>query len=210
MAAAMRPPLTFVPNPVDLTPLRRTLRRVAGAHPDRVPACTQILRAAIADLEAVAVPVVDTSPTGTADPVPPARTVPLSLSIDRRHRTRTGGYWQSPFRYRGGLSASVELALPPLDAWTPATVAELLAAARVALRVRGATGACRVSAHGNDSSWRPETVTLCVRIGSLRARALLAVDCGCRHVPSEVLEALHQAVPGLTSLRGALEYARAL
>ena len=131
--------------------------------------------------------------------------MPLPLYIDRRHRTRTGGYWQSPFRYRGGLSASVELALPPLAAWTPATVAELLAAARVALRARGATGACRVSAHGDDSSWRPEMVTLCVRIGPLRARAFLEVPCGCRHVPSEVLEALHQAVPGLTSLRWALE-----
>ena len=187
----------FAPDPVDLTPLRRTLRRVAGAHPDRVLACTQILQAAIADLEAVAA-----APRAVSR-VSPVRTVPLHLQIDRRHQTRSGGYWQSPFRYRGGLSPIVELALPPLAAWTPATVTDLLAAARGALRARGASGACRVSVQGDGPYSRPEMVTFCVRIGALRARAFLAVSCGCPHVPTEALEALSQAVPSLRSQRWA-------
>ena len=52
----------------------------------------------------------------------------------------------------------------------------------------GATGACRVSAQGDNSYHRPSMVTLCVRIGHLRARAyFLAVNCPCRYVPTEAL-----------------------
>ena len=42
-------------------------------------------------------------------------------------------------------------------------------------------------------------MTLCVRIGALRAWAFLAVGCGCRYVPTEALEALSQALLHLRS-----------
>ena len=139
---------------MDLTPLRARCGASRG-HPDRVPACTRILRAAIADLEAVAVPVVDTNRTVTVNPASTGRTVrdagPLSIVGIGRAPAGTGSSVQLPRRPQPQREAREA----PLYAWTPATVAELLAAARVALRARGATGACWVSAHVNDASWRP-------------------------------------------------------
>lgn len=204
----------FIPDPIDLAPLRRTLRRVA-ARPEHLDECHRIINHAIADLEAVAktaaaqarfqamLAEVEAVIGYPLDQGSPSRVHLLSIDIDRWHRTRRGGYWYHPFRCRGHLSSVVELATSPLSEWTTKTVTEVIAAARAALIARGATGTCRVSLRF-DHPYVPDTAVLCVRMGQLRACvAIHKGGCWCQRLPTELLEVLGQARPPGKSARWA-------
>ena len=177
----------FTPDPIDLTPLRRTVRRVA-IRPEHRDECQRIITHAIADLEAVEV-----VPGDPVDEVAPSQAHRLSMFIDRRHRLRRGGYWQSPLRFRGHLSV-VHLATRPLSEWTAETVGDVIAAARAALVARGATGRCRVALRFDDT-YAPESAVLCVRMGRLRARVDIDKGgCWCQRLSSDLLEVLRRAI----------------
>jgi len=183
----------FTPDPIDLTPLRRTVRRVA-IRPEHRDECQRIITHAIADLEAVArtgaVEVVTEAPVHEA----PSRPYRLSMYIDRRHRLRRGGYWHRPMRFRGRLSSTVQLATRPLSKWTAGTVGDVIAAARGALVARGATGRCRVTLRFDDT-YAPVSAVLCVRMGRLRARVDIDKGgCWCQRLSSDLLEVLRRAI----------------
>jgi hypothetical protein len=123
----------------------------------------------------------------------------VTLRIERRHRTRRGGYWQMPWQYSGDLSPYLEATLPPLSTWTAQTVRDMVAQTRAALVARGAQGRCTVSARFNDP-WVPENITLSVRVGALRATVVLEWGvCRCRHLPRDLVAACHAVAPTPTS-----------